>query len=870
MSKLIKRTLAFALVVCMLVGTMVIPTFATEPDAETQTAASVVYDFTTLSQLQTAEEGAEVMWSYDDGTELYGFGYQALNITHNKPKENPETGVEEQETTNTFNWVNSWYNYGVRKAADQLWYKDLNWMVIGTKNTKSNCESDWDAVTIGGYKQRDEGDRNSWNGLCYIHKDENNALAAGGWMAIKIKTPGVGNFSVDLQHTVNQYGAGAGSVYILPGVADAATIEAAIAAGTGKMSNTVNYYMKSADVLAKSTEEGRVDELIDGSIYKLKEGVETKINHSLNGQHTELGTVNLTDVIEEYTVVFTADAAFGNIKHWRVLPEKLTFTSLGETGGEARTYTFGQGNGVISTADMKALTSTGTATSEDGGYDVVSKDVSNATITYKDVDYTGKTIKTNYSYLRYYNSTSSGKPNTTYFATLNAETGKYLMDKGGNDLANSVTNYNLKRLLESNYNALGYKILGTAEKNNRGHMNILSNRLAAYYIGAGATDEYLALEIQAPGNGEYDVDLSLYNEDTGKLHMSLNVYILPADDADVEFVGDYAVSKKALSGYNAYYEQDYTADKAKGAETVQLIDAEDNGNFTYNFIAGKKYVMYLQYRDLKADGSKATYTSSNMHSNGKYSNTTISLNGIICTPVEGPVAAVNGEEVGTLTAALAAANVGDVVSMLRNAVVNNVAIPEGVTLDLSGKTLTVGQFTTAMGGKLVDSSAGNGLLNVLSDKANFTGDNALDENILPIYDAENTGYRFYAYSYNAGPVKADPAVEGAVRFWYKLTFEDDAAYDLIATGTSGVTLGVNLAYNDTTTPCVFANNTEAEIIDNAAAWAAAYATFAKTANDPWLWVRVQGVDAVSNLSVAPVISVGTAYECVMEPIDYDA
>lgn len=857
MNKLVKRILALALVVCMLLGTMVIPTFATEPDVE---AAPIVYDFTTLTQTATAAQGAKVMWAYEgdydidgDGQRLYGFGAQNLNISHDKPDDDGS-----QATSNTYNWINSWYNYGVRETDGVKWVKDLNWMVIGTKNTKSNCETDWDIVTIGGYKQGDEENRTSWNGLSYIHRDSEKNLCAGGWMAIKIKAPGVGAFNVDLQHTVNHYGAAAGSVYILPGVLSNEEIEAAIAAGTGKLDASVNYYMKKDAIKAS---EGYVTEISNGDI---------KDNVSLNGQHTSLGTLSLTEVVEEYTVVFTADAAYGTVKHWRVLPEKLSFTSLGETGGEARTYTFGQGNGVISTADMKALTSTGTATSEDGGYNVVSKDVTNATITYKDVDYTGKTIKTNYSYLRYYNSTSSDKPNTTYFATLNAETGKYLMDKGGNNLANSVTNYNLKRLYESRYDELGYKILGTAEKNNRGHMNVLSDRLAAYYIGAGATDEYLALEIQAPGNGEYDVDLSLYNEDTGKLHMSLNVYILPADDADVEFVGDYAVSKKALSGYNAYYEQDYTADKAKGAETVQLIDAEDNGNFTYNFIAGKKYVVYLQYRDLKADGSKATYTSNNKHSNGKYSNTTISLNGIICTPVEGPVAAVNGEEVGTLTAALAAANVGDVISLLKNAVVNNVAIPEGVTLDLSGKTLTVGQFTTAMGGKLVDSSAGNGLLNVLSDKANFTGDNALNENILPIYDAENTGYRFYAYTYNAGPVKADPAVEGAVRFWYQIKFADDAAYDLIATGNSGVTMGVNLAYNDTVTPCVFANNAEAEISNNAAAWAAAYASFAKDANDPWLWVRVQGVDAVSNLSVAPVISVGTAYECAMESIAYDA
>ena len=79
MNKLVKRILALALVVCMLLGTMVIPTFATEPDVE---AAPIVYDFTTLTQTATAAQGAKVMWAYEgdydidgDGQRLYGFGH---------------------------------------------------------------------------------------------------------------------------------------------------------------------------------------------------------------------------------------------------------------------------------------------------------------------------------------------------------------------------------------------------------------------------------------------------------------------------------------------------------------------------------------------------------------------------------------------------------------------------------------------------------------------------------------------------------------------------------------------------------------------------------------------------------------------------
>lgn len=773
MCKLVKRILALALVVCMLLGTMVIPTFATEPDAEANT---VVYDFTALTQTATAAEGAEVMWAYEgnydvdgDGQRFYGFGAQSLNISHNRPADDGS-----QTTTNTYNWINSWYNYGIRSTDGVEWEKDLNWMVIGTKNTKSNYETTWDIVTIGGYKQGDETKRTSWNGLSYIHRDSNGTICDGGWMAIKVKTPGVGTFNVDLQHTVNHYGAAVGSVYIIPGVASNEEIEAAIAAGTGKLDASVNYYMKKAAIQAS---EGYVTEIGSSNV-------------SLNGQHTSLGTVTLTEVAEEYTVVLTGDAMPSGVDHCRVLPEKLSFTYLGETAeatGEEKNYNFN-----IWTDHIK-----------------------------NNSDFT----------------------------------------------ISSNNNINLKT--ESNAVALtGLYENGTIDWNFAG--STFTNhqiRNTYHYFTASASTyqgKYIAYELKSPGSGMYEINYNAYTmadvEDgdaftDGVAPLWADFYIvkLGADETGASYENKFD-SKEYIGSYEPEFDNTITSAKRNSfpLETVGKYQFEENA----------KYILYIvssddEYIDVSNTDGNKTFMNPNMYP----------MN-LVMKP-SASVATIGDASYETLTAAVAAANAGDVISLLKNAVVNNVAIPEGVTLDLSGKTLTVGQFTTAMGGKLVDSSAGNGLLNVLSDKANFTGDNALDENILPIYDAENTGYRFYAYSYNAGPVKADPAVEGAVRFWYQLTFEDGAAYDLIATGKSGVTMGVNLAYNDTTTPCVFANNAEAEIFDNAAAWAAAYATFAKTANDPWLWVRVQGVDAVSNLSVAPVITAGNT-DFAMDSIAYGA
>lgn len=802
MNKLVKRILALALVVCMLLGTMVIPTFATEPDAEANT---VVYDFTTLTQTATAAEGAEVMWAYEgdynidgDGQRLYGFGGQSLNISHNKPAEDGS-----QTTTNTYNWINSWYNYGVRESDGVDWVKDLNWMVIGTKNTKSNCETDWDVVTIGGYKQGDETNRTSWNGLSYIHKDSEKNLCAGGWMAIKIKAPGVGAFNVDLQHTVNHYGAAVGSVYILPGVLSNEEIEAAIAAGTGKLDASVNYYMKKDAIQAS---EGYVTEI--GST-----------NVSLNGQHTSLGTVTLTEVAEEYTVVFTGDAMPSGVKHCRVLPEKLTLTPVefveGADDRSAVLYDFDRDtNSVMKAAanTTKTMYTNGTNAAEGDGVEF------------------GYLISNNQFFFA----------SKTKFLNGTLIVNKALHNVLANEYANDKMNW---QVLGSNVASTEYSLMGQGFQ-----VNAFSN-----------TDKYIAVLLRSPGEGMYTLNLNTYvntassgvgtsKELTSHMWMDAKLVKLEEGMSAANFA-DYAESAELVGSYKPDYE-------AHSATTYI-----DGVLPSYEFEAGAQYILYLS-RNEAADTTADS-------ENGKFSTNNIILNHINALPVATTVATVGDNAYTTISAAVDAVQANDTIVLQSNIATPSINIPTDVTLDLNGKKLSTNGFTTADGCKIIDSTGGNGILNILADNANFVGDNALDENILPIYDAENTGYRFYAYTYNAGPVKADPAVEGAVRFWYQIKFADDAAYDLIATGNSGVTMGVNLAYNDTVTPCVFANNAEAEISNNAAAWAAAYATFAKTANDPWLWVRVQGVDAVSNLSVAPVITAGNT-DFAMDSIAYGA
>jgi hypothetical protein len=226
------------------------------------------------------------------------------------------------------------------------------------------------------------------------------------------------------------------------------------------------------------------------------------------------------------------------------------------------------------------------------------------------------------------------------------------------------------------------------------------------------------------------------------------------------------------------------------------------------------------------------------------------LNGIYAKSIS---EAFTAEKFTTLTAAIDAAEAGETIYLQSDILLSSVSVPAGVTLDLNGYKLTTSAFTTFEGGKIVD-SVGTGLLNTLARGATFLGNNPLAENTLPIYDAAKTGYRFFVYSYKAwgtdDDAKYDNGVVGAKRFWYQILFEDDAAYELIATGNSGVQLGVNVNLNGKVVQeCTFKYADESE-----STWMQDWAS-AKAA---WLWVRIQDAADIEGLSITPVISVGGA------------
>ena len=146
----------------------------------------------------------------------------------------------------------------------------------------------------------------------------------------------------------------------------------------------------------------------------------------------------------------------------------------------------------------------------------------------------------------------------------------------------------------------------------------------------------------------------------------------------------------------------------------------------------------------------------------------------------------------SLDAALSAAKSGDTVKMQSDAEASGfVHIPNGVTVDLNGHTLTAKASVMAPAGSMIDSSNGNGLLKVKQNTAGGYDSVYIQRNNgqTTLYDKAAGGYRFFdvtVYSF----LGSDSNEEWA-RVWCKPVFTNDYAYELLAAGGHGDEMVVN-------------------------------------------------------------------------------
>ena len=153
----------------------------------------------------------------------------------------------------------------------------------------------------------------------------------------------------------------------------------------------------------------------------------------------------------------------------------------------------------------------------------------------------------------------------------------------------------------------------------------------------------------------------------------------------------------------------------------------------------------------------------------------------------------NGEtlEAGTLDAMLDAANAAKAgtVALLKDIAASGIHVSAGVTLDLAGHELdaTGSEFTAY--GKVVDSTEGEGLLKLPAEYYTIQKDNPS----LPIYDSTVGGYQLYTYQL-ATLQTYEPGTANTVQFWFKLTFTNEDAWELLKTGNENHGITVKSKY----------------------------------------------------------------------------
>ena len=128
-----------------------------------------------------------------------------------------------------------------------------------------------------------------------------------------------------------------------------------------------------------------------------------------------------------------------------------------------------------------------------------------------------------------------------------------------------------------------------------------------------------------------------------------------------------------------------------------------------------------------------------------------------------------------------------------------------------------------------------------------------------MYNVAKKGYSLHKYNMNV-PADDYVVLEEKTRFWFYISFEDKAVYDLIAAGDTGLGFGVNLAWGEKLLDVAFDD-------DLATRWAVA----AKNNENVWLYVDIAGLSALGDetLFITPTIELdGHTYELTNGTVSY--
>lgn len=217
--------------------------------------------------------------------------------------------------------------------------------------------------------------------------------------------------------------------------------------------------------------------------------------------------------------------------------------------------------------------------------------------------------------------------------------------------------------------------------------------------------------------------------------------------------------------------------------------------------------------------------------------------------LSGSIYAVGTQTYATLEEAMASASFGTVIKLMMDKEEDVVEITGGAILDLNGYTLICDTLdATAVGnGHVIDSQAGKGLL-MVSDLILLREDNQQ----MPLLDRHAEGYRFFAYTFTVDT--AYEMLDSGLKIWYRMEFEEAAAYTLLANNACSLEIGAELMWNGAhLVTAVFGRGTPLSTDTFSSQWAQAV----QESDDIWLFTCVNGLEQFGvdgTLEVIPLVT----------------
>ena len=289
-----------------------------------------------------------------------------------------------------------------------------------------------------------------------------------------------------------------------------------------------------------------------------------------------------------------------------------------------------------------------------------------------------------------------------------------------------------------------------------------------YYFCKSALNSWTAFVIDNPGVGTWDV--SIIHPVSGSGASKVEVYFLPMTE-DVAGALTSATVNATYSCWNN--EQENTDPDISKMCIANRTSGNGGGTWTVTDANAKTYICVIK---ALTKGYSRAYTY---------------LSEINLTPVvENNVASVGGTDyvdAASAIAAIKAASATDEVKITGDLKLTSglntaaaITVSNGAVLDLNGNDLTAKSVVIVNGGSVIDSGETAGLVTA---NLSASGDNG---GYLPISTAANT-YKLYKVTVTAAT--EDTGVANTMKLKFQVKFDNNAAYDALAAGNSGVTIG---------------------------------------------------------------------------------